>query len=284
MLRPPLWLLALPVGYLLGWFVFGLSPLPLALLLLTLMLGLAWAEGGGSGLKDFAVLLGILAGLALFLGSLVALRSMFSLGSGYEWTGFLLPLTLLALLLSLMLPTLLLVWLRRTERTLQTTPAPWLLLAGVLAFAFFPAVRVDCRGLQADDFLSFQSDFQSHARVPRWVEHPEQVPDRAELPAAFKMEHVRAGVVGCQRRIFSFDRVRPLLVVHLTEKVQPGMKAYAAAFSVGDHRKLTRWVAVRDMPFDLSLRERRSPYGGLGWDAYPAYTALPPEVAALLKE
>ena len=284
MLRPPLWLLALPVGYLLGWFVFGLAPLPLFALLLTLMLSLAWAEGGGSGLKDFAALLGILLGLPLLLGSLTVLGALLRPASGFEFTGVLFPLVALALLVSLIVLTPLLVWLRRTERTLRTTPAPWLLLAGVLTFAFFPAVRVDCRGLQNDDFLSFQSDFQSHARVPRWLKHPEQLPDRAELPATFKMEHVRAGVVGCQRRIFSFDRVRPLLVVHLMEKVQPGMKAYAAAFSVGDHRKLTRWVAVRDMPFELSLRERRSPYGGLGWDAFPAYRALPPEVAALLKE
>ena len=94
---------------------------------------------------------------------------------------------------------------------------------------------------------------------------------------------VSAGVVGCQRTPFSWERVQPLLLVRLTDKVQPGMTTYAAAFSVGDHRKLTQWAEVQGSPFSLESQAGWT-YPVPGWNVSPAYPHLPPEVAAALEE
>ncbi|MDO4264735.1 MAG: hypothetical protein Q4C67_11110, partial [Deinococcus sp.] len=123
------------------------------------------------------------------------------------------------------------------------------------------------------------SDFQASLNGPRWVQHPEQLPDRHELPADFVVAGVRAGVVGCQRAPFSLQPVRPLLLVHLTEKVQPGMTTYAAAFGLGDHRKLTPWTRVQDSPLSTDVRTAWT-YPIPSWNVFPAYPDLPPELAA----
>lgn len=275
-----LWpLIMLPAGYVAAWFVFGLPILPLAVLLAGVMLALAYIERRTQGVREVARLVLCLAGALGLAGSLYATALMFEPHSGFEWAHIVLPLAALGAGLSLLLLRLVRRSLRRWDHILRTPIAPWTLLVGALTFAFFPAVRVDCRGLQSDDFLSFQSGFQSHDRVPRWVQHPEQLPDRHELPADFVVAGVRAGVVGCQRRIFSFDRVRPLLVVHLTEKVQPGMTTYAAAFGLGDHRKLTPWTRVQDSPLSTDVRTAWT-YPIPSWNVFPAYSHLPPELAA----
>ncbi|WP_189643994.1 hypothetical protein [Deinococcus piscis] len=275
-----LWpLIMLPVGYVAAWFVFGLPVLPLALLLAGVMLGLAYAEGRASGVRELVRLVLCLVGTLGLASSLYAAALRFKPHSGFEWAHIVLPLAALGAGLSLLLLRLVRRSLRRWDHILHTPITPWTLLVGALTFAFSPAVRVDCRGLQSDDFLSFSSDFQDSLSGPRWVKHPEQLPGQSELPKDFVVAEVRAGVVGCQRTPFSLEPVHPMLLVHLTDKVQPGMTTYAAAFGLSDHRKLTPWIRVQDSPFSISSQAGWT-YRVPGWNVSPSYAHLPPELAA----
>lgn len=193
------------------------------------MLTLAYAERQEAGIADLLRLVLAMFGVLGFTGSLFAAALTLKSHSGFEWAHILLPLAVVGASFSWLLLRRLFAWLRRNSQTLRTPAAPWLLLGGVLVFAAVPAVRVDCRGLQEDDFLSYGSDFQGSLTGPRWVRQPAQLPDRNELPADFVVAGVSAGVVGCQRTPFSWERVQPLLLVRLTDKVQPGMTTYAAA-------------------------------------------------------
>lgn len=104
----------------------------------------------------------------------------------------------------------------------------------------------DCRGTQADSFLNYGSGFSGiSASQSYWGRKPHLIPDRTQLPADFGVDSVRASVTRCFRdergrpRPLSFRASAPLLVVHLMDRVRPGMQSYAAVFTPGDHRKLT---------------------------------------------
>ncbi len=181
---------------------------------------------------------------------------------------------------------------RRLAKTpgspLRASPAaPFLLGAGVLLFAFFPAVRVDCRGLQADSFLSHGSGFSGPSATQSfWARTPGLIPDRAELPDDFVVDGVSASVTRCfqdgrgRPRPLGFRASEPLLVVHLTERVRPGMRASAAVFTPGEHRKLTPWLPAGP-PYGQTRTHR--PYFWPGWVVFPEAPALPPRLERALE-
>ncbi|GAA5511672.1 hypothetical protein Dcar01_00384 [Deinococcus carri] len=287
-------LLALPLGYLLGWFLYGIAAPALLLTVLGAALLLSVVAGRGRGVAGFLRLLlllllsGVMAGVA---GGVLTLFAFVTSPDNPLPVG--LPQALVAAVLGLAV-VLACVWLLRRlarsapEGARATSPAaPWLLVAGVLLFAFFPAVRVDCRGMQADSFLSYSSGFSGiSAAQSYWARKPHLIPNRAQLPADFGVDSVRASVTRCfqdargRPRPLSFRASAPLLVVHLMERVRPGMQSYAAVFTPGDHRKLTPWMRA-EPPYG-QLRPHK-PYFFPGWVVYPELPTLPPALARELE-
>ncbi|MPY65313.1 hypothetical protein F8S09_01200 [Deinococcus sp. SDU3-2] len=277
-------LLALPLGYLLGWLLYGV---PEEIVLLVVLIGaaaFAYAVRQDRGvIAFFTLLLTLGLGVGLVLG-VIAVPIL----AGNSETLVAAPLIAGLLLLALVG---LGVFRRRVGVALRlalTTPlAPWLWMAGILLFAFFPAVRVDCRGLQADPWMDYGGGFTYGTVGKRlWAAQPGLIPDRAELPDDFVVDDVRSSVTRCfqdaqgRPRPLSFRASAPLLVVHLTGPVQPGMDAYAAVFTPGDHRKLTPWART-ETPY--SEMTKHYPYLYPGWVVFPFLPELPPELERALK-
>lgn len=274
-------LLALSLGYGLGWFLYGAPAEIMVLVLLVGAAAFASAVQRDRGVGAFlTLLLGV--GLALVLG--VFAIPVFA-GNGE--TLILAPLVAGLVLLTLVL---LVAFRHRVGSALRLAPstplAPWLWLAGILMFAFFPAVRVDCRELQADPWMDYVGGFTYGTSGKRlWARQPDLIPDRAELPADFVVDDVRSSITRCfqddrgRPRPLTFRASAPLLVVHLTERVQPGMAAYAAVFTPGEHRKLTPWVPT-EPPY--SGVTKHSPYLYPGWVVFPFLPTLPPELERAL--
>ncbi|WP_146160557.1 hypothetical protein [Deinococcus arcticus] len=285
-------LLALPLGYGLGWGLFGLPGGAVLAVVFGAALALA---AGASGARGVAGFLRVLALLVLTAGGL------WLLGGGLLLVGMVrsphnpLPIGLNGALALLgvgavaagLLGTLAWRLARSAPASLRASPAaPWLLGAGVLLFAFAPAVRVDCRGLQTDSFLRPGSGFSGASADQRyWARKPSLIPGRAELPASFVIDGVQASVTRCfqdrhgRPRPLSLRPSAPLLVVYLTERVRPGMRAYAAVFTPGEHRKLTPWVPAPPPSGDLRVHR---PYRWPGWVVFPELPHLSPALAGAL--
>ncbi|MBZ9711836.1 hypothetical protein [Deinococcus multiflagellatus] len=288
---PLLTVLALPLGYGLGWFLFGLPGGVVLAAGLGAALGLAAGVGGARGVAGFLRLLALLllaAGMLWLLGGGLLLLGMTTSPNN--------PLPIgLGGALVLLGPGAVLLWLLGTlaRRLAQGAPpllaspaAPFVLVGGAVLFAFAPAVRVDCRGLQGDSFLRPDSGFSgASAAQTFWARRPALIPGRAELPADFVVDGVRASVTRCFRdqqgrpRPLTLRASAPLLVVHLTERVRPGMRAYAAVFTPGEHRKLTPWQPT-EPPYSAQRVHR--PYHWPGWVVFPDLPELPPALEQAL--
>lgn len=159
---------------------------------------------------------------------------------------------------------------------------PWLWLAGVLGFALFPAVTVDCRNIDADPYRSHRSGFLGASRDQfYWARKPHLIPGRAELGADLQIESIFSAVTHCSRdargrpRLFSWRASAPLLVLYL-EQGQGARRRYdAAVFTPGEHRKLTRWTPVPS-PFPVAKDEM--PYLVPFWAVGRVLPELPAEL------
>lgn len=247
-------LLAPVLGYLAAWFFWGV-PLPW---MLALLLGGAalWTfaprrgQGGWTFSRSFLTV--ILLGLSLWI-----------LGAGVLWVPVIrspdnpFPIGephLLALLLAgaaVIAASLAMVFQmasRASREQGQPVVVPWLWLAGCVAFALLPAVRVDCRGLDRDSFLSSSSGFSGAAGRNYWGNHPERITGRAQLPADLGGLEVQGGATSCTRdaagrsRVFSFRASEPQILVRLSE-YGGARRTFYALFSVGQHQQLTPWKA-----------------------------------------
>lgn len=275
--------LALPTGYLLCWFLYGV---PAEIMVLVLLVGAAAFAYGVRRDRGVGAFLTLLLTVGLGVALIVGVFALPILAGNGE-TLVLAPPVAGLLLLTL---GVLVVFRRRmgaARRVALTTPlAPWLWGMGLLLFAFFPAVRVDCRGLQTGPWMTYDGGFTSGTLGKRlWAAQPDLIPDRAELPAAFVVDDVRSSVTRCfqddrgRPRPLSFRASAPLLAVHLIERVRPGMDAYAAVFTPGEHRKLTPWVPT-EPPY--SGVTKHGPYGFPGWVVFPFLPTLPPELERAL--
>ena len=253
-------LLALVTGYLAAWFVWG-AALPWLLLLLlggAALWTFAPRRGQGGWTFSRSLLTAVLLGLSLWV-----------IGAAVAWVPIILSpqnplpigaLALVPLLLAgagVVAACLALVAQmagRARRENGQPVLVPWLWVAGVLAFAALPPVRVDCRGLRADPWLAYDSDFRGRAGRNFWGNHPERIPNRAELPADLSGLEVSVGAARCTQdgagrsRPFSFRASQPLLVVQLSE-YGGQRRTFHAAFTPGEHRKLTPWTKGKWQPF-----------------------------------
>lgn len=164
---------------------------------------------------------------------------------------------------------------------------PWLWIAGVLAFALFPAVRVDCRGINADPYRSDSSGFLgASAGQIYWARKPHLIPDRAELGADLQIEGIYSAVTHCSQdargrpRLFSWRASAPLLVVYLEQGRGTGRRYDAAVFTPGEHRKLTRWTAV---PSPYQVGAEIMPYRVPFWAVRRVLPELPAELRGALQ-
>lgn len=300
-------LLSFVVGYVLGWYLFG-APAG-QVLMVSLLTALLLASPGSTSTKSALPKSGW-AGQFDFLRTLLMLTLI-----GVMLGLVLMPILYLPMLLlpdnplpfgpsALLLPALLGLavllgcgWLFRTllrHRARQDAVSPGgrsfssasslLLLAGVLTFSFFPAVRVDCRGLKQDAFMRYGTGFSGvSADQVYWARNPHLIPDRTQLPANFEVMALKASVTRCfqnkagNRRPFTFGKSAPVIVLHLMEKT--GGRIFAAAFEVGTHRKLTPWVQANS-PFDSATQH---PYWLSVWDVYPELRDIPIELQPWLR-
>lgn len=270
--------LALLLGYLAAWFVWGIAPGLMLLLLLGGAVAWSWQAGGLPAVARFGHELTrlVLIGLTLWgLWALLAYGGMTLSSQNPLPFG---PLGLLVIAGFLATQLGFLWWLWRSWRPGPAVRplAAWAWLLGMLAFAFFPAVRVDCRGLKDDPYLRYI------VGVPqRWPKHPEEIPGREELPAGFTFTETTPAVTGCfqsssgRSRLFSFAAGAPQVVVFLTDLNGTGQTSYAALFSLPGHQKLTRWTRTAK-PFTLLTTHQ--PYFNPFWTVYPELPALPPEL------
>ncbi|MDO4264736.1 MAG: hypothetical protein Q4C67_11115 [Deinococcus sp.] len=264
------------------WFLWGVP----WLFLVAFALAGMWAWAAASGQQGA---LGRSVGTALMVGvTLWVLWAVWAYGSMTLSPHNPLPFSFLFVLLAA-LPALLLLspfwrdW-RTVAAHLRHAPAaPWLWLAGGLALALWPPLRVDCRGMAyTDTYLKSSSEMQGFAGQNVWSKHPEQVPGRTELPADFRIGDVDAAVTHCTRPL-SFRASQPFVVMFLAEQEEPRRgRTYSAVFSAGDHRKLTPWTRTAGyltQPQGTSYAPRLWPEPGL--DAvWPVLPELPPELAA----
>lgn len=285
-------LLAPLLGYLVCWFFWGV---PLPWMLLLLLGGAAlWTfvprKGQGGWTFSRAFLTVILLGLSLWvIGAGVVGVMMVSLPNNPLPIGWpqLAPLLLAGAGVVAACWAMISQMAGRVSRERgQPVVVPWLWLAGMLAFAFFPAVRVDCRGLDSDTYRRDQRGFLS-ANGGYWARHPEQLPGRAELPAGFIPAGVATGVARCDQdargrpRTFSFRAASPLLLVYLSDRQGPGQRYVAAAFTPGDHRKLTRWAAA---PQPYGIWTNQMPYLNPFWEVGRVLPEVPAPIAAQLSK
>lgn len=246
--------LAFALGYLVSWFVWGV-PLP-ALLALWLVGAALWTfvprrgQGGWTFSRSFftAVLLGLV--LWLIGAGVTGLRLALSPENPLPFSSW----TLFALLLlggAVVAAALALVTQmvgRASRENGQTVLTPWLWLAGCAAFAVLPAVRVDCRELGSDSFLSSSSGFSGAAGRNYWGNHPDRITGRAQLPARLGGLEVSGGATSCTRdaagrsRVFSFRASSPQILVRLSE-YDGARRTFYALFSPGQHQQLTPWKA-----------------------------------------
>lgn len=282
--------LALPAGYLLGWFLYGLAPLPVLGIVVPLALFLAFLSGTRRGAVGFLRLLTLLllAGVVLGLlgGGLILALMLFSpnnpLPIGLKQFWFMLAGGLVIIAACLWLGR----WLTRSlegEGAIHVSPAaPFLLMAGVLLFAFYPFVRVDCRGLQrADSFLSNGSGFAGNLGQNYWSRKPELIVDRAQLPQNFVPDVVQVAATRCEHtatnrhRPLSFGQSSPLVLVYLIKldkaKFRP-QDTFAALFTPVAHAKQTPWTRA-SQPYPYGGPEPRPnqhyPYRNPAWVVYP---------------
>lgn len=258
--------LAFGLGYLVSWFVWG-AALP-ALLALWLGGAALWTfaprrgQGGWTFSRSFFT--ASLLGLVLWLGAAGTLTVRMVLSPDnplpYSFWG-LLPTLLLggAVAAAALAMVSQMVGRARREKG-QPVLVPWLWLAGCVAFALLPAVRVDCRGLDRDSFLSSSSGFSGAAGLNYWGRHPERITGRGQLPADLGGLEVHAGAAFCTRdaagrsRVLSFRASQPQILVRLSEYGGERRNFYAL-FSVGGHQQLTPWKAgkwVSIGPADLT--------------------------------
>lgn len=275
-----LYLLAPLTGYLAAWFVWGITPGLMLLILLGGAVIWSWQAGGLATFKHFGheltrlVLIGLtlwgLWALLAYGGMTLSSQNPLPLGPG----GVLVIAGFLAVPLSFSWR----LWQRWQPGPSVRPLAAWGWLLGMLAFAFFPAVRVDCRGLKDDPYLRYI------VGVPqRWPKHPEEIPGREELPAGFTFTETTPAVTGCfqrvsgRSRLFSFAASAPQVAVFLTDlnTVDQSNYSYAALFSLPGHQKLTHWTRTAEPFTSLSTHQ---PYFNPFWTVYPELPALPPEL------
>lgn len=246
--------LAFALGYLASWFVWGV-PLP-ALLALWLGGAALWTfaprrgQGGWTFSRSFFTV--ALLGLVLWLveAGVVGLRMVLSPNNPlpYSFWGLLPALLLGGAIIAAALALVTQMVGRATREKGQPVLVPWLWLAGCAAFALLPAVRVDCRGLDRDSFLSSSSGFSGVAGRNYWGNHPERITGRAQLPADLGGLEVQGGAAFCMRdaagrsRVLSFRASQPQILVRLSE-YDGARRNFYALFSVGAHQQLTPWKA-----------------------------------------
>lgn len=298
---PLLTFLALPLGYLAAWFFWGV-PLPVMLLLLFggafIWMRLPGRASGWTFPRSLAtvVLVGFIGWVVYWAFAGIVLISAPENPLPIGW-----PVLIILLLVGVAAIVASVYGLARLSKSAQqeqNTPqgrqtnllAPWLWLAGVLAFAFFPAVRVDCRGLNADTYRTYQNGFLS-ADGGYWARHPTQIPNRDQIPsdffAPFKPEAVTIAVARCaedakgRNRLFSLRASAPVIVVYLMDQRGPSRVYYAAAFTPQDHQKLTPWRAV---PNPWTLWQSGMLYFNPAWQVDHVLPELPEPLRSALQD
>lgn len=292
-------LLALPLGYLLCWFFWGA---PLWVMLLLLFGGAAlWTLGPRRELEASRQQGGWTFSRSLLSAALLAL-SVWVVGA--MWTGAvlvsspdnplpfgwpqLLPLLLVgAGVVAASLMGVARVAGRAGREPVRPAVRPWLWVAGVLGFALFPAVTVDCRAIDADPYRNYRSGFLgASANQFYWARKPHLIPGRAELGPDLQVESIYSAVTHCSRdaggrpRVFSWRASAPLLVLYLEQGRGTRRRYAAAVFTPGEHLKLTRWTPVPS-PFPVARDEM--PYFVPFWAVGRVVPQLPPELERALR-
>lgn len=292
-------LLALPLGYLLCWFFWGA---PLWVMLLLLFGGAAlWTLGPRQGPEGTGQQGGWTFSRSLLSAALLGL-GVWVLGA--LWTGAVLvssPDNPLPLGWPQLLPLLLagagvvaasLAGITQVAGRAGREPGrpvvrPWLWLAGVIGFALFPAVTVDCRNIDLDPYRSYRSGFLGvSADQFYWARKPHLIPGRAELGPDLQVQSIYSAVTHCSRgargrpRLFSWRASAPLLVLYLEQGRGAQRRYDAAVFTPGEHLKLTRWTPV---PSPYPVADDEMPYFVPFWAVGRVLPELPPALARELR-
>ena len=272
------------LGYFAFWFLYGIDTMPLLLLVLIVAAAVAFFQRQLSGVGQFLALLLALIVFGGFLWGLYAIPIFASYGE----TFFAVPIIVTPMFLLVMVVIIFRKHIPRWIRFATASPfAPWMFMLGVLIFAFFPAVRVDCRDLQqSDSFMRYGSGFAGMEGQNYWGHKPERIVDLIQLPTGFKPDVVRAVATSCNynqnfgTRVFSFEASRPLILVHLIVlKNLQVRQSYGALFTPITHKKLTAWLVVK-APYPYGADTPPSEYKTYplpGSMIYP-YSPLPPQV------
>lgn len=262
-------LIAALVGYFLTWFLFGVSAFVLFPLVLGLALWLAYATEGKAGLGGFVLSFVLLLAVPAFILSLrpAVQFGNFTAGLGSEGVGItgLYVFGMLLVSSAVLFGAYFLAQRRGWRVWFPLTP--WFFLLGVAAFAYAPAVEVDCRYANTNHAGGQQ---MLERRFP-WI----KAEDVSGLPGGQELAGEKLGrsyffvSANCSRdkagrpRMLSFRASTPLLLAYRESKSQEN-GGYAALFDPKTGQKLTRWHTLSGENNVYFLMRNYHPYDLIG--------------------
>ncbi|WP_189093689.1 hypothetical protein [Deinococcus ruber] len=235
-------------GYLITWFLFGINVFLIVPLLLIGAGIFAFAEQGTAGVVGFTLsfLLSVnLIPLGWSIYHAMNFDAFTGPNPGNSLAGKAFLYVYGILIISLIVLSILSVFIWITHWSLETPLDPWLYLMGVAVLAFWPVVPLDGRAVRLD---YPPARVKTIYRKATRIDDSNSIKDYQELPVGFEPTGSFIAIARCsvdragRPRPLSFRASDPLLLVVLFDHPIDGF--YAALFDPKTHRKLTRWHSL----------------------------------------